>query len=50
MIRWEYAARANCATTDLNELGADGWELAAAVYDTDRLITVLYFKRPVGGA
>ncbi|MGW0587493.1 hypothetical protein [Streptosporangium sp. NPDC002607] len=45
MTRWEYTARV-CTTADLNELGADGWELVSAVYDSDRMFTICYFKRP----
>jgi len=46
MTRWEYLIRGACSTADLNKLGADGWELTAAVYDSDRPVRILYFKRP----
>jgi hypothetical protein len=39
--RWEY--RATCARPVLNQLGEDGWELAAATQDGNT--TCLYFKR-----
>ncbi|MCT9932476.1 hypothetical protein N5079_19935 [Planotetraspora sp. A-T 1434] len=46
MTRWEYRA-INARDADLNKLGADGWELTAAIYNPDRMFTVLYFKRPL---
>jgi hypothetical protein len=27
MVRWEYSFRTNLSLTDLNNLGADGWEV-----------------------
>ncbi len=39
--RWEY--RAACGRPDLNKLGEEGWELAAATQDGN--VTCLYFKR-----
>jgi hypothetical protein len=39
--RWEY--RAACGRPDLNKLGEEGWELAAATQDGNT--TCLYFKR-----
>lgn len=50
MTRWEYLARAGVSQSDLNALGADGWELTAAAYDSDRMFTITYFKRPTGEA
>ncbi|GAA4212519.1 hypothetical protein [Microbispora amethystogenes] len=49
MTRWEYCTRARLSEADLNALGADGWELVSTVYNSDRMFTVLYFKRPAGG-
>ncbi|GAA4593726.1 hypothetical protein GCM10023194_58730 [Planotetraspora phitsanulokensis] len=46
MTRWEYRVCAVRSESDLNQLGAQGWELVSAVYDTDRMIVALYFKRP----
>jgi len=48
MTRWEYRVLARAAQDDLNKLGADGWELTAAVYDPDRMIHITYLKRPIG--
>jgi hypothetical protein len=39
--QWEY--RTSCGRVELDKLGADGWELAAATQDGN--ITCLYFKR-----
>ncbi len=39
--RWEY--KAACGRPDLNRLGDEGWELAAATQDGN--VTCLYFKR-----
>jgi hypothetical protein len=39
--RWEY--KAACGRPDLNKLGEEGWELAAATQDGNT--TCLYFKR-----
>jgi hypothetical protein len=39
--RWEY--KAACGRLDLNSLGEEGWELAAATQDGNT--TCLYFKR-----
>ncbi|WP_326646031.1 DUF4177 domain-containing protein [Streptosporangium sp. NBC_01755] len=46
MTRWEYLARGNCSADELNELGADGWELVSAAYNSDRSGFAFYFKRP----
>ena len=40
-VRWEY--KATCGRADLNGLGEEGWELAAATQDGN--VTCLYFKR-----
>ena len=48
-MTWEYLAYQRCNQDELTKLGADGWELVSAVYDSNRMVTVLYFKRP-GGA
>lgn len=50
MTRWEYRVCVAGREADLNTLGEDGWELMAAVYNSDRMTTVTYFKRPTGGA
>ena len=39
--RWEY--KAACGRPDLNKLGDEGWELAAATQDGN--VACLYFKR-----
>ncbi|HEX8558192.1 MAG TPA: hypothetical protein VF668_08830 [Pyrinomonadaceae bacterium] len=39
--RWEY--KAACGRVDLNRLGEEGWELAAATQDGN--VSCLYFKR-----
>ena len=39
---WEYHTA--CGRVELNKLGADGWELAAATQDGN--VTCLFFKRP----
>jgi hypothetical protein len=39
---WEY--HTTCGRIELNKLGADGWELAAATQDGN--VTCLFFKRP----
>ncbi|MFI6513608.1 hypothetical protein ACIBCT_38895 [Streptosporangium sp. NPDC050855] len=46
MTRWEYLVRASLSESELTALGADGWELVAVVYNTDRMITIHYLKRP----
>lgn len=38
---WEY--KTACGRADLNKLGEEGWELAAATQDGN--VTCLYFKR-----
>jgi len=39
--RWEY--KMTCTRPALNQLGEEGWELAAATQDGN--VTCLYFKR-----
>lgn len=39
--RWEY--KAACGRVELNKLGEEGWELAAATQDG--AVACLYFKR-----
>jgi len=48
--RWEYLVRASLTESELTALGADGWELVGAVYNSDRMITITFFKRPLAGA
>jgi hypothetical protein len=45
---WEYkqAVRTRLTEAELNELGALGWELAVATFDSDNSQTTYIFKRP----
>ncbi|MEU3168945.1 hypothetical protein [Streptosporangium sp. NPDC006930] len=49
MTRWEYLVRASLNEAELTALGVDGWEMVSAVYNSDRMITITYFKRPATG-
>jgi len=44
-VRWEYKVRSNIEQSDLNNLGAEGWELAALKPDNGGG-AVFYLKRP----
>lgn len=46
MSAWEYCIRDRCSEAELNQLGADGWELVSVVFNASTLLTLLYFKRP----
>jgi hypothetical protein len=55
MTKWEYKVHALSPATakdseaELNELGKQGWELAAADRPSDGITyRILIFKRPVG--
>ena len=48
MQKWEYLIRvARLTLEELNELGADGWELIEVIYfEYTRSTPKFYFKRP----
>lgn len=46
MKEFEYKIMCNLSTSDLNKLGASGWELVAVVKNSENNIE-LYFKREI---
>jgi hypothetical protein len=48
MHQWEYNVSDNPSADDLDQLGAEGWELVAVVGDF--FAQKAYLKRPVSGS
>ncbi len=46
-MRWEYLEKNDLSASDLNQLGANGWELVSVVYHPLHYIMLYYFKRPL---
>lgn len=44
-VQWEYKIAYDMSTEQLNELGAQGWELVSAVVRCEGCSMNLYFKR-----
>ena len=50
MEKWEYKLTTKSeavSTSELNQYGAEGWELVSTSYNPESYQTTLYFKRPL---
>lgn len=51
MQQWEYKViQSRGGSSDLNEVGKDGWELVFVVDNGNSLMPICYFKRPLSNA